>query len=73
MSVKKLEGYVSLGAYSAISFDPAATYFKMPWKYQLPSLSLKSDTVQAAFHLVGEAAPFVLSRAKGYALMSITR
>ena len=73
MNVKKLNAYVALGAYSAYTLGPVATYFNVPWKYQLPNLSLKSDTAQAALHLMGEAAPFVLSRAKGYTLMSITR
>jgi hypothetical protein len=73
VNVKKLGAYATLGAYSACTLGPVATYFKMPWKYQLPNLSLKSDTAQAVLHLVGEAAPFVLSRAKGYALMGITR
>jgi broad specificity phosphatase PhoE len=55
------------------SFEPVATYFKMPWKYHLPNLSLKSDTAQAVFHLVSEAAPFVFHRAAGYAVMSFAR
>lgn len=57
----------------AVKTEPLATWFKMPWKYHLPCLSLEAGTVQAVFHLASEAAPWVLPQRAGYALMSAAR
>lgn len=57
----------------AVKTEPLATWFKMPWKYHLPCLSLEEGTVQAVFHLASEAAPWVLPQRAGYALMSVAR
>jgi len=60
-----------------IRTEPVATFFKMPWKYHLPCLPFQADTVQAALHLIGEAAPWMVprgvSRTGGYAFMSLAR
>jgi phosphohistidine phosphatase SixA len=73
MTVKKALERVQLGAIPVCTLEPVATHLKMPWKYHLPTLALNSDTAQAALHLVGEAAPFLLQRTAGYALMSFAR
>ena len=57
----------------AYTWEPMATYLKMPWKYHLPLLSLQTGTLQAALHLGSEAAPLLLSRTAGYALTSLAR
>ncbi|MBS0647735.1 MAG: histidine phosphatase family protein [Verrucomicrobia bacterium] len=62
-----------LNAQLAVKTEPVATWFKMPWKYHLPCLSLEADIIQAALHLASEAAPWVLSQRTGYALMSVAR
>ena len=64
---------IRLAVHSIYTIEPVATYLKMPWKYHLPSLSLKADTCQALFHLASEAAPLILRRTAGYALLSFAR
>lgn len=64
---------LSTYAQLATKTEPLATFFKMPWKYHLPCLPFQADTVQAALHLVSEAAPWVMPRAIGYALTSLAR
>jgi broad specificity phosphatase PhoE len=64
---------LSVCAQLSVKTEPLATWFKMPWKYHLPYLSLEADTVQAVFHLASEAAPWILPQRAGYALMSIAR